>query len=97
MKMIKIYLKKSLLVTLMTLALTITVFAGEIHEGTARFKDDAIARANQAARDAARDKGTCWKPAVASKCTKDADGYWTCYASSANHQGSCGGSDDRKP
>lgn len=97
MKTIKGDLKKSLLVTLTTLALTVTVFFGEIHEGTARFKDDAIDKANRAAREAARDKKTCWEPAVASKCKKDDDGYWTCYASSANHQGSCGGSDKRKP
>ena len=97
MKTIKNYLKKSSLVTFATLALVITAFAGEIHEGTSQYKDVAIERANKAAKEAAKDKNTCWKPAVASKCKKDADGYWTCYASSANHQGSCGGSDDRKP
>ena len=97
MKTIKYYLKKSSIVTLLVLALFITAFAGEIHEGTSRDKSVAIDKANAAARAAAKDKDTCWEPAVASKCTKDADGYWTCYASSANHRGSCGGYDKRKP
>jgi hypothetical protein len=80
-----------------TLLLLVTVaFAGEIHEGYGASKTAAVYAANQAAREAAREKDTCWVPAKMGECKRDADGYWTCYASSANHRGSCG-SDTRKP
>ncbi len=83
---------------LVTITLVIFAFAGEIHEGYSSSKPQAVENANKAARDAARDKKTCWEPAKMSECKKDADGYWTCYAESANHQGSCGdGSGKRKP
>jgi hypothetical protein len=83
-------LKKAIL-TAFAIGATITAAAaGEVHEGYGTTKIDAIAQANEFAEAKAESKGTCWKPAKMEACKQDKDGYWTAYAESANHSGSCG-------
>lgn len=97
MRQIKSFLQRGVLVIITAFLLTGVAVAGEVHEGYSTDKAAAVSAANKAAREAAKEKGTCWRPAKLNKCTKDADGYWTCYSESANHRGSCGGADYREP
>jgi hypothetical protein len=78
------------LVFLLIVACSAIASAGEIHEGYGSTKLGAMKQANDVAKGAAAHKETCWKPALIRECKKDADGYWTAYAYSANHLGSCG-------
>lgn len=84
------YLPFALLVALAAFAFAPIAAAGEIHEGYGSTKIGAMKQANDVAKAAAGRKATCWKPANIKECKKDADGYWTAYAYSANHLGSCG-------
>jgi hypothetical protein len=62
---------------------------GTVHYGTHEDVMAAAEIANQAARDRANRKGTCYTPARIAECTKGSDNRWTCSAVSANHPGSC--------
>lgn len=62
---------------------------GRIHSGVHEDVMAAAEIANQAARERARKKGTCYRPVKISKCVKRPDGKWRCTATSANHDGSC--------
>ena len=83
-------LKKAVLIVCAIGATITAAAAGEIHEGYGTNKIAAVAQANEFAEAAAESKGTCWRPAKMEACKQDKDGYWTAYAESANHSGSCG-------
>lgn len=72
--------------------------AGETHYGSSSWsKEGACQNAEARARQSAKTKRTCYEQCDVRQCTKDKDGQFVCFATSANHQGSCGGSDKIKP
>jgi hypothetical protein len=77
------------LVTAVIITMSSFAYFGEIHSGNGITKEEAARNADFRAERAAKKKGTCWTEAKLEKCKKESDGTWTCYASSANHKGSC--------
>lgn len=68
--------------------------AGEIHYGSSSLgKEAACENAERRAKRAAESKRTCYEQCDVRRCNKDKDGEFVCRAESANHAGSCGGSD----
>ncbi|WP_294913451.1 hypothetical protein [Sulfuricurvum sp. UBA5598] len=69
-------------------------FAGEWHSAIKSTQEEAMQAATEHAKKRAKNKGTCYKPAwtkqvVKSKPCGKVDGGVRCWATSANHYGSC--------
>ena len=67
---------------------TTPAIAGKIHRATAPTLEAAAKAAQNAARDRAKSKKTCYRPVEEKKCKKVTGGF-RCQAASANHWGSC--------
>ena len=69
--------------------------AGKTHIGTAETRSGACDRAEELAREAAKNSdlnGTCYRACTFENCKKSESGgeeFWSCTTESANHKGSC--------
>jgi hypothetical protein len=71
-------------------AVATTAAAGTRVQGNGWTKESAARAAEQRAMQVARDKGTCEiTRADLSRCKRESDGTWTCFATADNHGNSC--------
>lgn len=86
MKFVKI---TALLGASVALVLAGPAWAGTAHHGYGETKLAAMADANRAAAEAAREAGTCVTSRATPQSCVQNEGLWDCYAIVANHTGSC--------
>ena len=72
------------------LILPVYAVAGERVEGNGPNKEAGAAAAERRANREAAGENTCITPVKLNECRKDPDGSWTCFATVADHRGSCG-------